>query len=165
MKNYIQLLAKYYPGTQAECVGDPSVYSNIVWISAPIAQAELDTQYITYLKRVQHDAVNTYREEKISAGYTDPNTVTWSTTPTDIQNINAICTLIALSVVTTDQTWRDANNVNHTMTTTELVTLAGQLGAFVSANYTTSWTHKANIDALTTEADIMAYDYTTGWPQ
>ena len=164
MKNYIQLLAKYYPGTQASTVGDPSIYTNIVWTSTSISQAELDAQYITYLKRVQHDAINDYRSVKIAAGYTDSNTITWSTTPTDIQNINAICTLIALGVVTTDQTWRDANNVNHTMTTADLVALAGGLSTFVAANYSTSWTHKANIDALTTEADILAYDYTTSWP-
>ena len=164
MKNYIQLLSTYYPDAKASISGDPSIYANIVWLTTPISQSELDTQYLVYLKKFQHNVINVYREEKISAGYTDSNSITWSTTPTDIQNINAICTLIALGVVTTDQIWRDANNVNHTMTTTDLITLAGGLSTFVAANYSTSWTHKANIDALTTEADILAYDYTTSWP-
>lgn len=44
MPNYIQIIGDCFPGVQAIVTDgkDPSVYTNLTWISTPIPQAELD---------------------------------------------------------------------------------------------------------------------------
>ena len=50
MANYIQLIGQYYPDAQAYCAGNPTIYSNIVWVSSAISQAELDGVHLTDYK-------------------------------------------------------------------------------------------------------------------
>jgi hypothetical protein len=109
-------------------------------------------------------AIDACREQIMSAGYTDSNGITWDTASSDIQNLSGICTLIACGAVTSNQIWRDANNVNHTMTPAQLVTLAGEIALFTAQCYQNAWTHKTNVSALTSILDVQAYDYSTGWP-
>jgi len=90
--------------------------------------------------------------------------IPWNSAPVDIQNLNAIITLILAGAITTDVEWHDFINISHMMTSTQLVTLAGGLGVFAQTCYAVSWVHKNAIDALTTVAEIEAYDYTTSWP-
>jgi len=116
------------------------------------------------LKNWNKDLVNAARADKICAGYTDQNNITWGNRDTDIINLSGVCTLIALGVVTGNQTWRDQNNIDHVMTPTDLVTLAGGLAYYAKLCYVTSWTHKANIDAFDNINDLLNYDINTGWP-
>lgn len=108
--------------------------------------------------------INDMRTAVFAAGFHDGNQVHWSTSPTDIANINAVCTLVAVGAVTDNQTWRDADNVDHTMSPAELIGLAAQMAVFGRTCYGVSWYHKANIEAMTTCSAIRAYDITSGWP-
>ncbi len=164
MTDYIAIIGKYYPGTQASCIGDSTVYTNVVWTSSPIAQADLDAKALIDAQSNKNDEINQYRDQVFAGGFLDSNGIRWNASSTDISNINAVCTLIALGVVTSNQTWRDTSNTNHTLTPTQLVQLAGGMATFGQAAYANSWTHKANVAALTTITDVNNYNITTGWP-
>ncbi len=164
--NYLTVVSNLYPNVQCYAIGDPTVYANLVWESGnPIPpQSQLDAGMVTCAQTYVRTLINNYRDQVLNSGYTDPNGITWSSKPVDIQNLTGIITLISVGVLTGDQIWRDNNNVNHTMTLAQLVALAGGFAEFQTLCYQTSWTHKANIEALTTVAAVLAYDYTTGWP-
>lgn len=115
------------------------------------------------LKSWNTDLVNELRNDILVSGYND-GTNTWGTSPTDVVNLNGVCTLIALGLVTSTQTWRDLNNIDHVMTPTQLVTLAGGMALFIKTCYSVSWTHKAAIAAFDNILDLQDYDVTTGWP-
>jgi hypothetical protein len=116
------------------------------------------------LKVWNYKLVNEVRTEQIEKGYRDSQGYLWSTSPTDISNITGVCTLIALGVVTNNQTWRDAENTNHELTPTQLVQLAGGLAIFVKTCYAVSWEHKLQIESIDIIDDLLNYDIMTGWP-
>jgi hypothetical protein len=60
--------------------------------------------------------------------------------------------------------WRDANNVDHAADAAFINGLGAAITIRGTLLYQAAWTHKANIQALTTVEDILAYDITTGWP-
>lgn len=112
----------------------------------------------------KREAINEKRAEVFAGGFLDTNGIRWSSSATDIANINAVCTLVAVGAVTEPQTWRDANNVDHSLTPAELIGLAAQMAVFGKTCYGVSWYHKSNVEALTKVSDVVGYDITTGWP-
>ena len=42
MPNYLSVIVDCFPGTEAYTIGDPTNYSDIIWVSAPIAKSVLD---------------------------------------------------------------------------------------------------------------------------
>lgn len=112
----------------------------------------------------KREDINQKRVDVFAGGFLDGNGVRWSSSATDIANINAVCTLIAVGAVTGDQIWRDADNVDHTLTPTELIGLAAMMAVFGKTCYGVSWYHKSNVEVLTKVSDIANYDITTGWP-
>jgi hypothetical protein len=64
------LLANKHPGVQANCEGDTSVYSNIIWIDTAIPQATLDAEYIEYYKVNKNILIDIKTQELISGGFT-----------------------------------------------------------------------------------------------
>lgn len=163
---YLTVIADLYPNVQCYAIGDPTVYANLVWEGGdPIPpQSQLDAGMVTCAQNYMRIQINNYRNLILSSGYTDSNGITWSTAAVDIQNLAGVVSLISVGIVTGNQTWRDDNNVNHTMTPAQLVALAAEIGGFTAAVYQVSWTHKSNIEALTSASAVLAYDYTTGWP-
>lgn len=129
------------------------------------AEININPTTLAQAKETKKEQVNNYRLQLLYSSFTDPDTsITWTTGPSDIANLNAVCTLIAAGAVTQDQVWRDANNVNHTLTPTELVMLAGKIAERGKFIFFVSWQHKEAIDALTEVSAVEAYDITTGWP-
>ena len=108
--------------------------------------------------------INDIRTNTFYHGFLDSNGIRWGCSPSDIANINAVCTLVAVGVVTGNQVWRDADNVDHTLTPTELIGLAAQMAVFGKTCYGVSWYHKSNIETMTKVSDVVNYDITTGWP-
>lgn len=88
----------------------------------------------------------------------------WNSAPVDIQNLSAVVTLITAGAITGNVTWHDYDNFDHEMPPTSMIALGAGLAVFGQTCYAVSWTHKANINALTTVTDVNNYDYTTGWP-
>jgi len=127
-------------------------------------EIDVDSDYLEQIKGWRTQKVNDLRVAKFAGGFTDSNNIRWTTSAGDIANINAVCTLIALGVVTTNQTWRDFDNTDHTLTISQLIQLAAEMAVFGKTCYGVGWYHKTNIEALTTVTAVSAYDYTTGWP-
>lgn len=65
-----------------------------------------------------------------------------------------------------DFKWRDADNTDRAFTNTQFKDFAKDLWTRGNDIHVASKTHKDNIDALTTVADVDAYDYLTNptWP-
>lgn len=119
---------------------------------------------IEELKSWNIDLINQVRTQKIYNGYTDANSNVWDTRPVDIANINGVCTLIALGVVTTSVTWRDKNNENHTMTPVQMIQLAAGMAVYIQTCYGVSWYHKENVNAISDIPNVLYYDINVGWP-
>lgn len=53
MPNYVDIIAEYFPNSEVDVApgGDPTVYGDLVWISAPVLQATLD-QYASHVGAV-----------------------------------------------------------------------------------------------------------------
>ncbi len=127
-------------------------------------EIDADARTVARVVAEKRTRINDIRTNTFEHGFFDSNGVRWGSSPSDIANINAVCTLVAVGVVTDNQTWRDADNVDHTLTPAELVGLAAQMAIFGKTCYGVSWYHKSNVEALTTVSAVAAYDITTGWP-
>jgi hypothetical protein len=60
-------------------------------------------------------------------------------------------------------TWRGYDNVDHPADASFIVALGNAITLRGSYLYQRSWIKKAEVDALTTAAQVKAYDITTGW--
>lgn len=71
----MKIISKKHPATHANCDGDPTVYSNITWISTSIPQATLDNDYLDVLKEERLTEIDKRTGELISLGfqYTNAN--------------------------------------------------------------------------------------------
>jgi len=67
--NYIDLLAAYFVGTEAYCTGDPTIYSDIVFVSTPISQSDLDGQQLYDYKVQQITAFSVSAKTEIINGF------------------------------------------------------------------------------------------------
>jgi hypothetical protein len=129
--------------------------------------AELDTA-----KTTKRQAVTNERNRRIVQGlvYTFPDGVTGTIQlrPTDVGNVNGVATkgnaLLQKGDTTTTQPFRDKENATHTLTPQQAVDMGIAVSDRVEAIYQASWDHKDAIAALTTVADVDAYDISTGWP-
>ena len=87
----------------------------------------------------------------------------------DSVNINAVTTAgTALVAAGSPDTvsFRDAEDVTHTLTGVEAVQFGLAVMQWVSAHYATAWAHKDAIKAMQTAGeDIADYDLSQGWPE
>lgn len=108
--------------------------------------------------------VNDFRDIVLNAGFTWNGNI-YDTGSISLMNITATVAAINSGVtIPSNFTWRTQDNQNVGMTAQQFVTFALSTFAWGEGVYIVSWTHKASIQALTTVADVTAYDFTTGWP-
>ncbi len=91
----------------------------------------------------------------------------WNIDPTSIANINGIITIgmCNSNQLSPSQVWGDYNNNMVNVTFTFMAGMAVSIGTFVQTAYQASWTHKANVQALTDVQSVQEYDFTsTLWP-
>lgn len=164
--NYMTMISTNFPNVGCFCMGDPTVYSNVIWQNGdPMpSKITLDGMALPFYQDLVCNNIDVKRNQVLTGGYTDAGSILWDTGQEDIQNLAGVCTLIACGAITSSVTWRDANNVNHTLTPTELITLAGGMAVFTQTVYGVGWYHKANVNALTDVASVLAYDFSAGWP-
>ena len=87
----------------------------------------------------------------------------------DSVNINAVATagtaLVAAGSTDT-VSFRDAEDVTHTLAGTEAVQFGLAVMQWVSAHYAAAWAHKDAIKALLAAGDdVSSYDLSQGWPE
>jgi len=58
--------------------------------------------------------------------------------------------------------FRDSENVTHTLTPSQAVSMGLAVSTFISAHYTTAWAHKDAMKTLAGQA-LADYDINTGW--
>jgi len=113
----------------------------------------------------QQDAITAYRDNVLYSGFTYTDGYVYDSDTISISNVVSTLSIINAGVpLPSSFTWRTQNNSNVPYTGTEFITFAASLFAWGEEVYVASWTAKANVAALTTAADVMAYDITTGWP-
>ena len=87
----------------------------------------------------------------------------------DTVNVNAVATAgTALMAAGSSDTvsFRDAEDVTHTLTGAEAVQFGLAVMQWVSAHYAAAWAHKDAIKALQAAGeDIAGYDLSQGWPE
>jgi hypothetical protein len=117
--------------------------------------------------------VDSIRDQKIADGVPylfpgdTPGTVQ-TRDLTDHRNIQANASAAQMYLIdsqpTAEMQFRDQEDVVHTLTATEMVTMCAYVMGYGQAIYSASWVHKDAIDALETLEAVLAYDVTTGWP-
>ncbi|NJO62541.1 MAG: DUF4376 domain-containing protein [Richelia sp. RM2_1_2] len=124
----------------------------------------IDTRTLSDVKNNKKSEVNSYRDQILNSGVTFNDTL-FDSTQDSRQNLAGYSAAIASGVPLPDNfTWRDASNVNQSMTESDLLSFSSTMITFVNNVYSSSWTHKNAIDALATIEEVDNYDYTGGWP-
>lgn len=62
--NYIELVAKNYPGVGCSVVGDPNVYENIQWESTIISKETLDGLLLNTIRSNIWEEIKAYRDKR-----------------------------------------------------------------------------------------------------
>lgn len=128
------------------------------------AEIDVDPTFLAQAKLAKRAEINDHRSALLYGGFTDSNTIKWNSAPTDIQNLNALITLITAGVITNDVTWTDFTNVSRQMSPAAMIQLGAELAVFGQTCYAVSWVHKNAVEALTTVTEVQNYDYSAGWP-
>lgn len=119
-------------------------------------------------------AIDAERDVRIARGkpHTFPDGMTGTVQlrhERDSVNINAVATAgTALVAAGSPDTvsFRDAEDVTHTLTGVEAVQFGLAVMQWVSAHYASAWAHKDAIKALQAAGeDITGYDLSQGWPE
>lgn len=73
--------------------------------------------------------------------------------------------LAAGATLPTGFAWRDHYNINHPADADFVNGLGAAITTRGTQLYVAAWQHKANLDALTTVEEVIAYDLAQGWPE
>ena len=149
------------------------------WVLVPASEADAAVDAAQAAARTRQleavlSGVDAERDARIARG--KPHTFSDGTTGTvqlrherDSVNINAVTTAgTALVAAGSPDTvsFRDAEDVTHTLTGVEAVQFGLAVMQWVSAHYATAWAHKDAIKAMQTAGeDIADYDLSQGWPE
>lgn len=85
---------------------------------------------------------------------------------TDEKNISGKVTLALAYKASSNSdtiTFVGADNTARDLTADQMISVGEAVDAHISAVYAQSWVHKVAIAALTTNADVKAYDISEGW--
>lgn len=142
-------------------------WSNVETIAAAAGEVE----NVAVLKRALKDKVNLKRFEIEQNGiifsFINGGDGGIQTDQTSVRNVQALMSkaLIAKNMGddSTQFGFRDSSDVTHPMSASEVINLGLTLTTFINGTYQTSWSKKTAIDALTTSAEIKAYDISPGW--
>lgn len=144
-------------------------------------QATADASFIAEITVVvikKHAEIDAIRDSKIPEGvpYTFPDGINGTIQMRDLKDIiNVLGTTVAgiiyklLGQDTAVLPFKDEENVDHSFSPVEAMTMGMSALSGYTANYLAAWEHKRRIKALVdggaTIAQIEAYDVTTGWPE
>ncbi len=97
------------------------------------------------------------------------NSIQW---PGNIRMVVSLCGTIAVIYINNGSfppgvsivPWVDINEIVHYLAVADIQNMTMSYFNFLGLVQANSRTHKANVRALTDVAAILAYDFTTGWP-
>lgn len=120
------------------------------------------------LRSQRISAVQTLREENMKPGSMSVDVGSGRLIPVDIRedrdfrNIQGLVT--AAQVGGGPFQFRDANDLTHSLSDTEMMALGLSVQSHVSAVYAAAWIHKDALADLADKPSVEAYDITSGWP-
>lgn len=131
---------------------------------SPMTQSEQDAAYLSTAITNQCAAVDVLRLSILYGGFTY-NGVPYDSDTQSIMNIAGTQTTINCGLtLPSNFFWMSAIGTETPFNNTTFTEFYAASTEWVEAIYAISWTHKANIAALTHYTDVMSYDFTTGWP-
>jgi hypothetical protein len=166
---YIDTIALNFPSRQVSAllINDPPLYEDIRWDDglSPIPQATLDGMMLGAYQSNVVDIITDYRTNWIDGGIEYQSSL-FDADPISISNITGTIAYIAIGApLPPGFTWRDHNNTNHPFTAAGFGSFYATCVGWINLVYNVSWQHKANVADLTTVTDVLAYDFTYGWPR
>lgn len=133
------------------------------WSNETFTWTIVDNRTLEQLKTAKKDQITQLRETKNLEPITYQNSL-FDCDETAQRNIQAWTTNINAGTNPPEGfVWRDYNNVDHAANASFVLGLNAAVVARGTQLYQTSWTKKAEVDALTTAEQVNAYDVTTGW--
>lgn len=143
---------------------------NAAKTSAAAYSAPLES--LTAAKARVSSEIDAARDQLIGAGlqYSFPDTTgtIQLRKEADFRNVQGVAStgqaLIMAGDTTTTISFRDEENVNHSLTGSQAVQLGLAVSGFVSAHYAAAWAHKDAVAELSTAADVQQYNYSINWP-
>jgi len=145
-----------------QILGSPAITIN--------SDSVVGTYSPTYLELSQcilnkTNAVNNYRDNIFNNGlYFNSNIYDCDETARSNLAGGVIAAIVNSMTLPSGFTWRTKDNQNIAFTGTQLVTFGMAVLVYYNGVLATSWYHKDNIIAMTDQATIKAYNFTTGWP-
>lgn len=163
--SYIDAIGLKFPNVQATCSGDPTVYTNIVWVGgAPLpTQSQLDEARLTLAQVEICTAINSFRSSWMG-DHMSWNNHRWNCDRSSVSNLTGLILLTSQNSSITNIVYRDYDNINVTMTAAMLQGLSAAIFTFFTSCYEVCWNYKAQVNALTSYDAVMAFNYTSGWP-
>lgn len=159
--DYIDIIGKKHPGVKASCVGNSTVYSNVVWEGGdPLPSKQtLDDSYLVIAKEEKWEKIKAERERRKTGGVTVSGKWFHSDDSSRIQQIG----LVMLGAnIPAGLEWKTMDGSFITMT----ATLAGQIFNAVAASdvaiFDIAEQHRQNMLASQTPE---SYDFSGLWPQ
>lgn len=163
----LEVIGASYPTVSVRSEGIGDVYANIVHVSGdPIpSEAELLTEQLNIVKTLKKNLINDLRDQYLYDRFIYDGK-RWDCDDVSRGNINGVLTtgLLNSGALQPGMVWRDYDNNNWSVDFAYMANMSAALATFTNSVYQNSWTHKANVDALTTIQDVITYDYSTNWP-
>lgn len=175
--NYVDSHGTQYPGTSVLQRPDVLLAEGITQQTDPIPQ---DANFYTNTLLPQSPFIQSaykpladcisaklllleaYGAQKTYAGHI-VNGIKYDTDTTSQHNLNSAYNLANTASSPASFSWWFSYGWV-TLTKAQILADAPIVGAWVEANYAAMGTHYAAISALTSQAAVIAYDFTTGWP-
>jgi len=159
MTDYILVLARAYPNVQASCVGDPSVYSNLVWEAGDALPSQEDLD-IAHLQQVIDDKWLQIKEERDKRKGGGVQVGAYWLHSDDTSRIQQIGLVMMGASIPSGLMWKTMTGEFVEMTPT----LAGQvfqaIATYDTLNFANAETHR---QAMMVAEDPASYDFSSGW--
>jgi hypothetical protein len=165
---FIDIRPSYDPLTEeveyeSDTVTEESITRNYVLVDIPAENiASAYAERLASAKAGKHTAINNYRETLVESGFTFDGH-TYDTKPPSLLNISGTAARCLMVDLPDGFTWRDSANEDVVFTTEQFKAFAITASNFVYINHLKCRAHKDAVTALTSIADVNAYDYTTEW--
>lgn len=143
--------------------GKPTDTELITWHWDEATRRWVEKKTIAWFRSAKKSQVSAVREQKNSAPIQYAGTL-FDADELGQRNIQACVSMLnAGGTLPADFVWRDFYNVNHAANAAFVIGLCAAIVDRGTHLYQVSWQKKAQIDLLTTEQAIIAYDEQAGW--
>lgn len=159
MTNYVQTIGEKFPDVSVSCIGDSSVYENLVWLGGdPLpSEAELDAAWVTILQEEAWLRIKAERDKRKAAGIKVGTDWFHSDDASRIQQI--ALTMLGASLPAGIM-WKTMTGSFVEMTPTLATNIFQTNIYYDKQNFANAETHR---QSMLQAADPETYDFSGGW--